>query len=174
MIGLEGKTLRSAHLTYRLLENGDKAALAALLREKSVTAPAGFLPAASDVEFDSFFAQLTAYNTGIAVLCDGMLIGYIHVNRYRSDQPEFAEKSCVSTGFVIGAAYQRHGYGAEMLDAITAYLLQRFDACFADCFEGNEASMKTIEKCGYRYVESYTMFFDELGEGKTCRSYVRV
>ena len=173
MIGLQGKTLRSARLTYRLLDDGDKAALAALLTEKSVTAPAGFLPAASDAEFDAFFAQLTAYNTGVAVLCDGVLIGYIHVNRYRADLPELSEKSCVSTGFVIGEAYQRRGYGAEMLETLTKYLLEHFDACFADCFEGNEASMRTIEKCAYRYVESYTMFFDELGEEKTCRSYVR-
>ncbi len=173
MIGLQGEMLRSARLTYRLLDDGDRTALAALLRDERVTAPAGFLPAASDAEFDAFFAQLTAYNTGLAVLCDGGLIGYIHVNRYRADLPELAEKSCVSTGFVIGEAWQRKGYGTEMLLTVTDYLLGRFDACFADCFEGNDASMKTIEKCGYRYLENYTIYFEELGEEKTCRSYVR-
>ncbi len=172
MIGLQGKQLTSARLTYRLLSDEDKPVLAKLLADAAVTKPAGFLPARSQEEFDAFFASLTQYNTGIAVLLDGALIGYIHVNRYRSDSPEFSDKLCVGTGFVIGGEYQRHGYGSETLDTVTRYLLNSFYACFADCFIGNDASRKTIERCGYRYIGEYTMYFDSLGEEKTCLSYV--
>ena len=54
MIGLENKTLRSARLEYRLLCEGDKKDLAALLHDPSVTESAGFLPADSEESFDRF------------------------------------------------------------------------------------------------------------------------
>lgn len=45
MIGLEGKRLTTDRLSVRLLEAGDRQALAALLSDAEVTRPAGFLPA---------------------------------------------------------------------------------------------------------------------------------
>ena len=172
MIGLENKTLTSERLSYRLLEERDKLQLASLLSDAEVTRPAGFLPSKSASEFDDFFATLTQYNTGIAVLLGDVLIGYIHVNKYVSSLPELVGKPCVSTGFVIGKAFQRKGYGTEMLNTLTNYLLGRFSACFADCFDNNPASEKLIRKCGYEYFEDYTMFFDGIGETKTCKSFI--
>lgn len=173
MIGLEGKTLQSKRLTYRLLNPSDRNALSEILSDRSVTEPAGFLPADSDEQFDSFFAQLTQYHTGIAILSGEALVGYIHVNRYASDAPDCLGKKGVSTGFVIGKKHQNQGYATETLDTITAYLKQMFDFCIADHFVGNEPSRRVIEKCGYRYLEAYTMFFDELGKEMTCLSYIR-
>ena len=99
MIGLEGKTLHSERLSYRLLSPEDKTALREILSKKSVTEPAGFLPAESAEEFDRFFAGLTRYNTGIAILRENELIGYIHVSKYVPDLPEYRGKNCVSLGF---------------------------------------------------------------------------
>ena len=172
MIGLENKTLESKRLTYRLLNPEDKEALSEILSDRSVTETAGFMPAESETEFDGFFAKLTQYGTGIAVLCGGLLVGYIHVNKCIPDQPEYSGKKCVSTGFVIGKRYQNQGYGTETLETVTEYLKQSFDCCFADHFEGNEPSRRVIEKCGYRYFDKYTMFFEELGKEMTCISYV--
>ena len=172
MIGLENQILQSKRLTYRLLDAADKEALYEILSDKSVTEPAGFLPADSEAEFDAFFDKLTQYNTGIAILCNEVLTGYIHVNKYVPNVPEYSGKKCVSTGFVIGKKYQNRGYATETLKAVTAYLKQNFDYCFADYFMGNEPSKKVIEKCGYHYVEKYTVFFEELGKDITCLSYV--
>lgn len=172
MIGMQGKELCSRRLRYRLLGEGDKAALFQLLQDREVTAPAGFLPAENEAAFDVFFDRLTQNHTGIAVLMREELIGYCHVNPYRPDVEELKEKMCVGLGFVIGKDFQQKGYGTEMLKTVTEYLLSRFDACFADCFSENDPSRKTIEKCGYRYVETYPMFFEELGEEKNCLSYV--
>ena len=83
MIGLEGKTLRSERLCYRLLEESDKSALWALLSDPAVAEPAGFETAKTQAEFDEFFAELTQYHTAIGVFLEKTLIGYIHVNRYR-------------------------------------------------------------------------------------------
>ena len=171
MIRLEDQTLRSERLSYRLLVEADKPALRALLRDPAVTRPAGFLPAKSDAEFDDFFAALAQYRTAVGVFLGDTLIGYIHVNRYRPGG-EYSGKSCVSTGFVIGAEYQGHGYGTETLRTLTAYLKTMFDDCFADHFEGNEPSRHVILNCGYRFCERYTTHFDALERDMTCLSYV--
>lgn len=172
MIGLEDQILRSKRLTYRLLDADDKEVLREILSDKSVTEPAGFMPAASKAEFDAFFAELTQYNTGIAILSGEVLIGYIHVHKYVPDQPEYSGKKCVSTGFVIGEKYQNQGYATETLETVTAYLKQTFDHCFVSHFVNNEPSKKVIEKCGYRYLEEYTYFFEELGKEMTLLGYV--
>lgn len=171
MIGLEGKTLRSERLWYRLLEDGDKGALWALLSDPAVAEPAGFEPAKTQAEFDAFFTELTQYHTAIGVFLEQTLIGYIHVGRYRPGG-KYADKSCVSTGFAIGSAYQGHGYGTEMLRTVTAYLKSKFDFCFADHFLDNEASHRVIAKCGYVYCDEYSMYFEKLGKTLTCKSYV--
>lgn len=173
MIGLEGQSLRSERLTYRLLEPSDREALRGMLSDPGVTEPAGFMPANTQEEFDAFFAGLTRDHTGIAILNGETLIGYIHVNRYVSDAPECLGKKGVSTGFIIGKAFQNRGYATETLNTVTAYLKRSFDYCIADHFVGNEASRRVIEKCGYRYLETYSMFFEELGRDMTCLSYIR-
>ena len=172
MIGLEGKTLTSCRLTYRLLEDGDRQALATLLADPAVTEPGGFRPARTEAEFDEFYRGLTAYHTGVAILREGALIGYICVGPWHPDDAAYAGKTCVSFGFVIGKAAQGHGYGAEALETMTAYMKGRADFCFADHFEGNEPSRKTILKCGYRFCGCYTMFFEALGREERCLSYV--
>lgn len=172
MIGLENQTLKSERLTYRLLNTDDKAALRDLLSDESVTEPAGFMPAKSEDEFDEFFARLTQYNTGIAILLGETLIGYANVNKYVIDNPGYSGKKCVSTGFVIGRDYWNNGCATETLETITAYLKQNFDYCFAGHFVDNAPSKRVIEKCGYRFFEQYTMHFDLLGRDMTILDYV--
>lgn len=171
MIGLEGKTLSSERLRYRLMQSSDKVTLSELLSDAEVTRTAGFLPAKTQKDFDDFFAALTMYNTCIAILLDEKLIGYIHVGKYKTELPELSGKFCVGLGFVIGKEYQNKGYGTETVKTVTDYLLSRFDCCFADCFAENKASAKVMEKCGYTYVEDYTMYFKALREEYTCHSY---
>lgn len=173
MIGLENKTLRSKRLTYRLLEPADKQALRQIVSDESVAEPAGFLAPDTQEKFDGFFAALTRHNTAIAILDGETLTGYIHVYPYTDELPDRPGKRGVSTGFVIGKKYWNRGYATETLQTVTAYLLRTFDFCIADHFVGNEASRKVIEKCGYRYFETYTMPFEALGREMTCHSYIR-
>ena len=95
------------------------------------------------------------------------------MNKYKTNQPEFSGKQCVGVGFVIGRAYQRQGFGTEALTYLTEYLLTRFDACFADHFQENLPSKKTIENSGYTHFEDYAMYFDGIKQEKNCASYVR-
>ncbi|MBQ3090551.1 MAG: GNAT family N-acetyltransferase [Oscillospiraceae bacterium] len=173
MIGMTGKTLASPRLTCRLLDGQDRQALACLLDSRAVTEPAGFLPAENDEAFDRFFQSLTAYRSALAVLRNGELIGYIHVNPYRSSTPPLAGRACVGLGFVIGSRFQRQGLGSEMLEMVTRYLKERFDYCVCDHFSDNLPSQKLIEGRGYQYLEEYEMYFEELGAVRRCLSYYR-
>lgn len=185
MIGLKGRTLASARLTFALLTKADKPALRAILADPAVTEPAGFLPAADDAAFDDFFTALTAYDSAVGIRLDGTLIGYIHVYPERmEDDPVYAGKVCAGFGFVVGKPWQGKGYATEALRTLTEYMLSAqmlrpdgarapVDYCFADHFAGNEASRRVIEKAGYRYVETYAMTFEELGREITCLSYAR-
>ena len=67
MIGLEGKTLHSPRLCYKLLAEGNKPALAQILSDPAVTEPAGFRVAKTQEEFDAFFSGLTVYHTALGI-----------------------------------------------------------------------------------------------------------
>lgn len=173
MIGLEGATLRSARLTYRLLEPQDKPALAHLLADPEVTQPAGFLPAESPADFDRFFTELTLYRTGIALLAGDVLIGYFHVNPYRTDREPYAGQPCVDVGFVVGKAFQGQGLATEAVAFLTGYLKERFDWCFAGHFTENTASRRVLEKCGYTLLGTEKVSIPALGREKECLRWVR-
>ena len=172
MIGLQNKVLKSDRLTFRLLCENDFDDLHQILNDPSVTEPAGFKVSDNKAEFRVFFERLRKYNTAIAILKEDILIGYIHVNKWHPDIPKYNDRRCVSLGFVIGKEYQGNGYATETLITITSYLKQLFDFCFADHFDGNEASKKVIIKSGYKFVETYNMYFEDLEKDITCQSYV--
>ena len=172
MIGMESRTLYSQNLTFRLLRQEDKPFLYPILQEPETTRPAGFPPVQTEEAFERFWNGLTQYNTAVAILLEDRCIGYYHVHKYRTDNPELKDKQCVGIGFLIGRRYCRRGFGTETLLTMDAFLLERFDCIFADYFAENTASRKTIEKCGFRFDENYEMFFEELGEQKQVVSNV--
>ena len=172
MIGMENRTLHSQNLTFRLLRQEDKPFLYPILQEPETTRPAGFPPVQTEEAFERFWNDLTQYNTAVAILLEDRCIGYYHVHKYRTDNPERKDKQCVGIGFLIGRRYCRRGFGTETLLTMDAFLLERFDCIFADYFSENTASQKTIEKCGFRFDENYEMFFEELGEQKQVVSNV--
>ena len=94
---------------------------------------------------------------------DGAYIGNLYLG-----QREFQS---LELGYELARQYWGKGYATEAVKTVTGYLLSRFDCCFADCFVENVASARVIEKCGYKYMEDYTMFFEALGEEHTCHSY---
>ena len=172
MIGLQNNTLNSQRLFYRLIDERDFDDLFIILSEPTVAESAGFKAFTSTDEFGVFFERFIGANSAIAILKDNVLIGYIHVNKYDPGLSEFNGKRCAGLGFVIGKQFQNNGYATEALITITAYLKKQFDFCFADHFEDNIASKRVIEKCGYKYVDKYTLYFEELDENITCYSYV--
>lgn len=166
MIGMEGRTLKSKRLSFRLLEDGDKASLFRILQEEETTVPSGFLPIADRNTFEVFWKRLTQYNTAIAILYRGECIGYFHVNKWVPEEAEYKDKKNIGIGFLIGKNYLRQGFGTETLTTLNQYLLLQFDCIWGDYFEGNEASKNLLNKCGFIPVGTYDMDFDTLGGEK--------
>ncbi len=164
MIGLEGKTLRSERLTFRHLEEHDKKDLFPVLREPETTKPAGYMPLKSEAEFEKFWDNLTGENTGAAILLNDRCIGYYHAYDYKP--PVHKDKKNIGIGFLIGRDYIRCGYGTEALMTLDDYLLNFYDNIWGDYFIENTASKRTLEKCGFKYFDTYEMCFEYLNNEK--------
>ncbi len=164
MIGLKGKKLYSERLSFRLLEDCDKESLYPILQEPETTKPAGYLPLKNENEFEKFWDNLTAEGTGVAILLNGGCIGYYHALKYVPSQ--YAEQKNIGIGFLIGKDYVRKGYGTETLMTLDKYLLTIYDNIWGDYFTENTASKKILEKCGFKYFETYEMNFECLNNEK--------
>lgn len=173
MIAFLNGILHSQRLSFRLLHEDDQKDLFSIVQEPDTTKPAGFLPIFDPAAFEDFWQGLTAQQTGVAVLLHDRCIGYYHVNPYVPDDPLYQTKKNVAIGFLLGKNYLRMGYATEMLMTLNPRLLTTVDAIWGDCFAENVASRKTLEKCGFRAVDTYDMVFPELnGENKHIISHV--
>ena len=61
-------------------------------------------------------------------------------------------------GYCIGRKFRGRGYATELLRAITGYAASRFGirVIYGRVVHGNDASVKVLEKSGYRFVEEET------------------
>ena len=152
MIGFENRILQSKRLTYRLLNESDKEALHEILSDKSVTEPAGFMPADSKEQFERFFAEQTQYHTGVAILLGETLIGYIHVNDAMEDADRVYTAIC--------------GAGRALGYICAPVLMQKvIERCIdsptdIEQYERNrELLCDVLDRIGYEYVEPEGAFY---------------
>ncbi len=162
MIELTGKRLTTKHLTLHLLEDADRAAIGALVSDPATTRPAGFLPVQRE-RADAFWRNLTEYRSAVGIYREGACIGYLRVNKYLPDEPEYRALSNVGIGFLLHPDHRRRGYATEAIEALCEHLLARFDCVWADYFIENVASAATLKRCGFSPVCEYEMTFRALG-----------
>ena len=58
-------------------------------------------------------------------------------------------------GYCIGRQYRGRGYATELLDAVSGFMASRFGirVIYGRVLHGNGASVKVLEKNGYRFVK---------------------
>ncbi len=161
MIGMNGKTLHSADLTFRLACEEDKPAIYSILQDEAVSIPAGALPIRDEAAMDAFWSGLTRYQSCVAILLGEQCIGYIHVGPHVPQGQ--TERDGVSLGFMIGAAWHRRGFATQTLHTLCDYLRPRFGHIWAEVFEENTASRRTLQKCGFVPVDAYDRAYELLG-----------
>jgi len=102
-----------------------------------------------------------------AIDLDGECIGSIGVT-----PGEMENRHTWEIGYWIGEPHWKQGYGSEALGQMTEYVFQSTDAkrLYAPVLAPNKASMRILEKCGYKlegvhvcavYRESEGGFLDE-------------
>ena len=71
-------------------------------------------------------------------------------------------------GYCIGRQYRRRGYATELLDAFSGYAASRVGTrvIYGRVLHGNEASVRVLEKNGYRFVREESGAEDDpFGQG---------
>ena len=164
--------MRTERLSFRGFSDNDRNAVFALLSDPSAAEPAGFKALTTVQEAQAFLEGLIR-DQALAVCLGDEIIGYFRAYPERMDDEPYKSKDCISIGFVIRKDRRKNGYGAEMLRFLSDELRKTHDYVFADAFIENEASNALIRKCGFQYVEDYSMYFESLGREMTCHSYVK-
>ena len=64
------------------------------------------------------------------------------------------EENRLEIGYIIGQPYRGKGYATELLEAMTRFVFSGLGASvlYGRVIKGNQASVRTLEKCGYQFV----------------------
>ena len=164
--------MRTKRLSFRGFVFTDIDAVLSLVSEPSVAEAAGFKAITTKEEAETFLQGLME-SQALAVCLGDDVIGYFRVYPEKMDTEPYQSKDCVGLGFALRKDMQKKGYGTEMLSFLSDELKKAHDYVFADAFLDNEASNALIKKCGFHYLEDYSMYFDFLEKEMTCHSYVK-
>ncbi len=134
----------------RPLQDADKPAFASLINDRSIWlqltdgVPHPFTPAHAD----AFFARMDVHPPYVlAITCNNELAGLVGAHPMSDIERQTAE-----IGYWIGAPYQGRGLATGALRTLIPYAFTVLGKhrLQARVFEGNAASMRVVEKCGFR------------------------
>ena len=98
---------------------------------------------------------------------DARVLGLIHLNKI-----DFFHRSA-EVGYWLARACWGQGYATECLKALTVYGLEtlRMDEIVAVCHPDNAASLRVLEKAGYRYQKTLSAYISLRGNTADCLQY---
>ncbi len=102
------------------------------------------------------------YVLGVELKETGELIGDTGISAVEGKKDE------TEIGYCIGEKYRNRGYATELLKAMTGFVFSEFGTkvIYGRVVHGNEASVKVLEKNGYRFVKEEFGAEDDLyGKG---------
>ena len=92
----------------------------------------------------------------VAVLLDGVLIGTVFVELTDGmGQPGMPTRTQAHLGYIFDPAYAGHGYATEAVTAVVTHAVDVLGVrrLTAGCFADNHASVRILEKVGFRREE---------------------
>lgn len=149
-------SLSTPHLLLRPFEEEDAPALFTIHRQQKVRR---FLPnesyeseeeALGAIRFFAGCVKAQKLPCVLAVTLEGQLIGDVGINEVEG------EKNEVEIGFCISEAYANRGYATQAALAMEEYARQHFPISKLQgrVMQGNAASCRVLEKCGYLYCRT--------------------
>ncbi len=149
--------LRTARLVLRPVRAGDAPALHAIANDWEVVRMLAAMPwplSVADVE--AFAARPVAERESddFVLVAGGVAVGAAGVKRPGSGDPP---RVMPRLGYWIGRAFQGRGYAGEAVAAVTAWAFERWGAhrVGVGVFADNPASLRVLEKLGFREVRRY-------------------
>lgn len=98
---------------------------------------------------------------------DAKVLGLIHLNKV-----DFFHRSA-EVGYWLARSCWGQGYATEGLTALTEYALKelKLDEIVAVCHPQNTASLRVLEKAGYRYQKTLPAYISLRGNTADCLQY---
>lgn len=156
----------------RPMTNGDAADVYRYASDPAVTEAAGWAAHTSPEQSAQIVAEWVTDGDHFAIVWQetGRVIGHIAVY----PDSEEGREDTRELGFVLAAAYHRRGIMTEVvektLDTLLAAGVKNVWAC---CFQGNTASQKLIEKCGFAFRQEGEFYSDTLDKDFSSLEYCK-
>ncbi|MGQ7792014.1 GNAT family N-acetyltransferase [Faunimonas sp. B44] len=149
--------LRTARLLLRPIRAEDAPALHAIENDWEVVRMLAAVPWPLSVAAVEAFAARPAAereSDNFVLVANGFAVGAAGVKRPGSGDPP---REMPRLGYWVGRAFQGRGYAGEAVAAVTAWAFERWDAhrVGAGVFVDNPASLRVLEKLGFREVRRY-------------------
>ena len=147
-------TLETERLYLREMTPQDVTALLKHLGNPAVTKYIDMKPIQTREQADewlrwmgSYFSARDGLRWGVTLKTDGTFMGSAGIHHWNREA-RYAE-----VGFDLAEPYWGQGYATEVVRAIVKFGLERFhlNRIEADVIEGNSASMRVLEKIGFRH-----------------------
>ena len=162
----------TARTLVRPMKTEDAADAYRYASDPAVTEPAGWAAHTSPEQSAKIVGEWIAAGDHFAIVWreTGRVVGHIAV--YPDSEEGRADTR--ELGFVLAAEHQRRGVMTEVvlaaLDALTTEGVKNVWAC---CFQGNTASRRLIEKCGFTFRQEGVFHSDTLKRDFASLEYCR-
>ena len=143
-------SIETKKLSLNQLTEDNRKGFSSLLQNDDVIRYCFDPPSAKDIE-DSFQTRLAAWSVNsehwlCLAVYEKTTGNFVGTNGFRVN----VKGSKVEVGFLFLPEYQGKGYATESLKGVLEYArILGFDVAFAHVTEGNSASCRVLEKCGF-------------------------
>ena len=158
-------------LTVRPFTEGDKAEMLEMLYDESIK-KTYMIPDFPDAEaaeslFAAFMRLSKSSERYVGAICSGgELVGFMNDTEIAGDTVEM--------GYVISPKHQNNGFCTEAMSGAIEYLFEKgFREVKCGAFEGNEASLRVMQKCGMKLTEQ-TDVIEYRGQAHNCVYYSKI
>ena len=162
---------KTERLTVRPFTEGDKAEMLEMLYDESIK-KTYMIPDFPDQDaaermFAAFLRLSNSPERYVGAIClEGKLIGFMNDTDISGDTVEM--------GYVISPKHQNKGFCTEAMTGAIEYLFEKgFREVKCGAFEGNEASIRVMQKCGMNLLPQ-TDVIEYRGQAHNCIYYSKI
>lgn len=157
-IDISGVKLTTQRLILRPFNEGDLNDFYEYARVDGVGQAAGWLPHENIEKSKEILSIFIEEKRCFALEHQGRVIGSLGIEKYSEENhPELKELLGCELGYVLSKDYWGQGLMTEAVRAVIKYLFEtvKVDFITVGHFLSNDRSRRVIEKCGFRYVNTY-------------------
>lgn len=166
-IDVSHTTIRTSRLTLRPPEPGDLEDFHAYASVPGLGEMAGWKHHESMEKTEAVLQRMIDKKVAFAIIhkSDGKMIGILSMHpSWVNEDEAYRRYKATEFGYSIAEAYWGQGLMTEAVRAAIAYCFDtlKLDALTCGHFAENDRSRRVIEKCGFTFVKSGTVYLERL------------